>query len=147
MKTTLATEYAQEQAIRHQYDTAKTANDVNAVEAARKTYNDFAAGIENKGKVYARIYRMYSDAQKRGNTYIDLNDAIWDSQVTPIIDSLRECGIEKFTFSSSWSSAVETAWLFLQNGCHLEGLVEINGPYEDFINGGYQKAHGYLFSL
>ena len=101
-----------------------------------------------KGRKYGRTGSCTdSEAQERGNAYIDLNDTIWDDQVPALIGNLREYGIEKFTFSSTWSSAVETAWLFTQNGCRLEGLVEINGRHKAFMSDEYEKAHGYLFSI
>ena len=90
---------------------------------------------------------MYEEAKDCGNKYIDLNEVIWEEQVETTIKTLRENGIEHFTFSSTWSNAVETAWLFTQNGCRLEGLIEINTKYKDFRTGKNKKAHGYLFKV
>ena len=90
---------------------------------------------------------MYKDSQDNKNQYIDFSDAIWDNEVQSIIKTLRDNRIEKFTFSSTWSGAVRTAWLFTQNGCTLEGLTEINEGYEDFITGEMKKTPAYLFKL
>ncbi|MCD8049771.1 MAG: L-rhamnose mutarotase [Clostridia bacterium] len=103
------------------------AEDEESKEAARKKARELFAEIDAKGTTYARIYTLYAEAQERGNEYIDLHDNIWDEHVKGVIDALREYGVEKFTFSSGWSSAVETAWLFLQNGCTLEGMIELHG--------------------
>ncbi|WP_419091400.1 DUF7698 family protein, partial [Waltera sp.] len=119
-KNNFAEEYAREATIKAQYHEAEKAGNTEGQEAARNAYHELEKQIAAKGNAYARIYRLYSKAQERGNRYIDLNDTIWDEQVKPLIGSLREYGIEKFTFSSTWSSAVETAWLFTQNGCRLE---------------------------
>ena len=146
-KNIFAEEYAQEMAIKAQYHEAKKTGSKEGQEAARDAYHELEEQIAAKGNSYARIYRLYSEAQERGNEYIDLNDTIEDEQVKPLIGSLREYGIEKFIFSSTWSSAVETAWLFTQNGCRLEGLVEINSRYKAFMSEEYEKAHGYLFSI
>lgn len=146
-KNNFAEEYAREAAIKAQYHEAEKAGSKEGQEAARDAYHELEEQIAVKGNSYARIYRLYSEAQDRGNEYIDLNDTIWDEQVKPLIGSLREYGIEKFTFSSTWSSAVETAWLFTQNGCGLEGLVEINSRHKAFMSEEYEKAHGYLFSI
>lgn len=139
--------YEQELIIHQQYDAADLAGDEAGKEAARAAHKAWTEAMDAKDQTYARIYRWYSEAQERGNTYIDLNDVIWDKDVPALISSFREYGIEKFTFSSGWSSAVETAWIFLQNGCKLEGLVEINGPHKAFMSDEYEKAHGYLFSI
>ena len=146
-KNNFAEEYAQETAIKAQYHEAEKAGNTEGQEAARNAYHELEEQIAGKGNPYARIYRLYSEAQERGNAYIDLNDTIWDDQVPALIGNLREYGIEKFTFSSTWSSAVETAWLFTQNGCTLEGLVEVNSPYTNTFTGEREKAHGYLFAI
>lgn len=146
-KNNFAEEYAREVAIKAQYHEAETAGNTDGQEAARNAYQELEQQINAKGDSYARLYQLYSEARERGNEYIDLNDTIWDKQVKPLVDSLREYGVEKFTFSSTWSSAVETAWLFTQNGCRLEGLLEINSRHKAFMSGEYEKAHGYLFSI
>lgn len=146
-KNNFAEEYAKELAVKAQYDEAKKAGSTEGQEAAREAYHRLEEQIASKGNSYARIYRLYSEAQERGNEYIDLNDTIWDEQVPALIGSLREYGIERFTFSSTWSSAVETAWLFTRNGCRLEGLVEINSRHKAFMSEEYEKAHGYLFRI
>lgn len=146
-KNNFAEEYAQEQACRRRFDAAEAAGNREGQEKARDAYRRLEERILEKGEAYGRVYRLYCEAQERGNEYIDLNAAIWDDKVTLLIGSLREYGIEKFTFSSGWSSAVETAWLFTKNGCHLEGIVEINGPHKAFMSDEYEKAHGYLFAV
>ena len=64
-----------------------------------------------------------------------------------LIERLRKAGIKKFTFSSTWSSTVQTAWLFLQNGCKVEGMAEINGPSTAFMSDEYERVPAYVFSI
>lgn len=107
----------------------------------------FRADREAGREAYVKVYRLYEDAVECGNEYIDLNDAIWEKDVADLIQNLRENGVEHFTFSSTWSGAVEIAWLFTQNGCTLEGLVEINSRHTDTFTGEREKVHGYLFAI
>ncbi len=139
MKNTFAEDWEKMKELRKACYAAKESGDEGAQEAARSAYRKQRGEIEKKGAAYGRIYRAFAEAQKRGNDYIDFNEVIWDNQVAGLIESLREYGIEAFTFSSTWSSAVKTAWLFKENGCSLEGLVEINGDDE--------KAPAYLFRV
>lgn len=90
---------------------------------------------------------MYKKAKENKNQYLDLNEVIWDNEVESIIKILRDNGIKKFTFSSTWTSAIKTAWLFKQNGCTLEGLTQINEGFEDFETGEMKKISAYLFKL
>ncbi|MCD8159535.1 MAG: hypothetical protein LUD77_11855 [Clostridiales bacterium] len=65
--------------------------------------------ITAKGEDYTKLYKLYSETKERENDYIDLSDVVWERDVKPLIESFRKFGISKFTFSSTWSSAVETA--------------------------------------
>ena len=103
-------------------------------------------GIAEKGKNAIRIWEEYERALENGNDRLDLNGCIWEEDVKDLINSIRENGITEFTFSSTWSGALEVAWLFQQNGCTLAGLVEINGP-QKFFSEEHEKLHGYLFKV
>ncbi|MCD8216025.1 MAG: hypothetical protein LUC97_10365 [Clostridiales bacterium] len=136
-------DYAREQELYISFDKAEE----NEKAEIRKAHDSLWKEITAKGEDYTKLYKLYSETKERENDYIDLSDVIWDKEVKPLLDSFRKFGISKFTFSSTWSSAVETAWLFQKNGCKLEGLVEINGRHKDFMSKEYEKVHGYLFSL
>ena len=139
--------YAQVQELKKQYETAKEAGSQEGMQDARDACRALMEGIEAEGADSIRIYRLYEEARDCGNDYIDIHEVVWDKDVAGLVAALRENGISHFTFSSSWSSAVDTAWLFTQNGCGLEGLVEINSPHKAFGSEEYEKAHGYLFSI
>ncbi len=147
MKNNFAEEYAQSRINLKLYRDAQTANDAARMDKAREAHRAQEAQIEAKGAVYSRLYAKYESAQERGNEYIDWDDVIWDKDVEGFVNGLRDCGIEKFVFSSTWTSAVETAWLLQMNGCKLEGLVEINGHRNSYGLEGFEKKHGYLFSV
>ena len=147
MKNTFAEDYAAYKSIEAAYDAAELKEDEAGKEKAREDYRTWSAGIEAKGQDYTKIFRLYMDARKVGNTYIDLHDTIWDKDVKGLIEAMRALGVDHFTFSSTWSSAVETAWLFQKEGCSLEGLVEINSQHQAFMSNEYEKAHGYLFRV
>lgn len=143
----LKQDYETEQRIRAQYKAADAQNDTEGVAAARAAIRAHMKQVSAKGDSYERVYRLYCEAMERGNQHIDLREVIWDSHVAGLIQSFREYGIEHFTFSSTWSSSVETAWLFAKNGCALEGLLEINGPHQAFGSEEYEKVPAYLFAV
>lgn len=147
MKNTFAEDYRAYETIRNAYDAAELKEDEAGMEKAREDYRNWSAGIEAKGQDYTKIFRLYMDAREVGNTCIDLHDTIWDKDVKGLIGAMRALGVDRFTFSSTWSSAVETAWLFQKEGCILEGLVEINSQHKAFMSDEYEKAHGYLFRV
>lgn len=130
---------------------AKKAFDTATTEAekaeARALYKTAGAEITALGEIACRIYREYETSRDSGNDYLDISEAVWDKDVESLITCLRDNGIEHFTFSSKWGSAVETAWLFQQNGCTLEGLIEINSHFTKWDSDEHEKAHGYLFRV
>ena len=116
-------------------------------DAARAIYKQATAKLDGLSNTAQRIWSAYETAKDCGNEYLDLNDTIRDDTVEDLVACMKECGIEAFTFSSTWSSAVETAWLFQKAGCILAGLIEINSQHKAFMSDEYEKAHGYLFKL
>ena len=116
-------------------------------DAARAIYKQATAKLDGLSKTEKRIWSAYETAKDCGNEYLDLHGTIRDDTVEDLVACMKECGIEAFTFSSTWSSAVETAWLFQKAGCTLSGLIEINSQHKAFMSDEYEKAHGYLFKL
>lgn len=136
--------YAQVQEANRVYKAATTEADK---ERARAIYHEATDAIEALGDIACRVWREYEVSRDSGNTYLDINDVVWDKDVEGLISCMRDNGIDHFTFSSGWSSAVETAWLFQKKGCCLEGLIEINSRHKDIFTGEQEKAHAYLFSI
>ena len=116
-------------------------------DAARALYKQVTTKLDGLSSTEQRIWRAYETAKDCGNEYIDLNDAIRDEAVEGLVACMKEYGIEAFTFSSTWSSAVETAWLFQKAGCTLAGLLEINSQHKAFMSDEYEKVHCYLFKV
>ena len=143
MKNIFTETYNKIEELKIQFDAATTEEEK---ESLRAKYHETMKGIEEQGSTAMQIWREYEKALENGNERLDLNDCIWDKDVKNLIDCIRENGITEFTFSSSWSGAVDTAWLFQQNGCILAGLVEINGGEKTFSEE-CEKLHAYLFKV
>ena len=116
-------------------------------EKARLKYSKVEKALKEHNIDFRKIWTMYDKAKENKNQYIDFNDNIWNSEVEYLVKILRDNGIKKFTFSSGWSDAVKTAWLFTKNGCILEGLIQINSSLESFKTGEKIKIPAYLFKV
>ena len=146
MKHTLEQVYTREQKLERAYEAAKAAGDEAGMEKARNEYQTMNKEVlETEDADFGFAYRLYKQMKECGNKFIDLSIAIHDEVGT--LQTLRKYGFEHFTFSSGWSSAVESAWIFQQNGCRLEGLIELNSIHKDWTTGEREKVHGYLFSI
>ena len=147
MKNQFAEEFARFCQIKEQYLAAKEACDEVGMTAARTEMAALNDSIAAKGQTYRNLYSLYESVQERGNEHIDLCECHDYRDEAALIASFRELGIETFTFSSRYSSAVESAWMFIQNGCTLKGMVEINSNTKKWEGEGYEKCPAYLFSV
>lgn len=116
-------------------------------ETARELYKEATAKIEDLTEIEKCVWDAYAGAKDRGNEYLDFNDLTQAELVEDLVKCLRDCGIKAFTLSSSWSSAVEIAWLFQEAGCSVAGLVELNSPFKACMSDEFEKVHGYLFNV
>lgn len=139
--------YKEIQKAKKTYSAAEETHDTEGLDVARSLYKKAAASLEGLTGVDITIWIAYECARDCGNDYLDLNDNISDEEVSELVTRMKAYGFEAFTFSSTWSSAVETAWLFQKAGCVLAGLVEINSQHKAFGSNEYEKVHGYLFKL
>ena len=147
MNRLFAETYAKDQEIEARYDAAELKNDQAAMEQARTDHFALEASIQAQGKPFELLYSLYAAAMKVGNQYSDISELHEYQDAATLIASFRKYGVEAFTFSSGWSSAVESAWTFLQNGCALAGMVEINGPHKAFGSDTYEKRPAFLFRV
>ena len=146
MKHTLEQVYTREEELERAYEASKAAGDEAGIEKARNEYKAMNKEVlETEDADFGFAYRLYKQMKECGNKFIDLSIVIHDEVGT--LQTLRKYGFEHFTFSSGWSSAVESAWIFQQNGCRLEGLIELNSIHKDWTTGEREKVHGYLFSI
>ena len=124
----------------------QSATDEAGKEAARADYKAWAESIEAKGKAYADTFRIYKDARDNGNDLLNISEPWQTRDVAGLIANLKAFGVTEFTFSSSWSGAVNTSWEFLQNGCELAGMTEVyNGLTDWHMN--RETTPAYLFRI
>lgn len=131
MKNKLETLYAIKRSLIDNYDMYDECSDGEEKDWLQtwmsEKYSDLMSSINQEGKVFAYIFGAYTDSMKEGNEYINFKDNVNynESDAPDIVACLRENEVEYFTFSSSWSSALDSAWKFTQCGCTIVGMTEI----------------------
>lgn len=121
--------YEQLEMLKKQYEAEETEE---GKEGVRTSVRNIQNQIQEEGQTFVRIFNQYETARDNGNKDLDLSEAIWDKDVPGIMECLKKNGIKQFTYSSTWSGAVETAWLLTENGCQLKGMQIINSTYDRF---------------
>lgn len=114
---------------------------------AREHYNMALESIKGLDSTEQTLWDAYQLSRDCSNEYIDISFPLSDEKAQKLIECMKKYGFEAFTFSSSWSDAVETAWVFKKAGCSIEGLIEINSAQPAFLSEGFEKTHGYLFRI
>ena len=147
MKNTFEAIYKQIEELKARFQTAKAEKNTEAMDQVRAEREALGKSIEAKGADFALMYDYYEDARQRGNEHIDISECYEYRDEAALIASFRACGIHSFTFSSRWSSAVEAAWAFIQNGCTLKGMIEINAKTKTWDGDSYEKCPAFLFIL
>lgn len=147
MKKQLLEDLRRNQKIKEAYEAADKTNNEIGKEEARIAIKALRESIANKGKSYSFAFEHLEEAEERGNQYIDISEPYEYRSVESLLKTLKETGIEYFTFSSGWSSAVETAFEFTKNGCTLEGMMEINSQHKAFMSEEFEKMPAYIFKI
>ena len=127
--------YGRNEELERTFAAAEKAGDAAAMDACQDAYQDLLQEVRAEGEAFGDMMRLYSDMKKHGNSHLDLSG------------TYQEFGVTEFTFSSSWSSAIQVAWAFTQMGCTLKGMTEINGSGRKFMSKEYEKVPAFLFSL
>ena len=144
MKNAFLETYKATKALATRLEAAATEEEKDLV---RKEYKDVIAWLYEDGDAACQIWPSCRRSYNNGNLLIDLDDNVSKDNVSEIVSCLRNNGVTKFTFSSTWSGAIESAWLFQQNGCTLVGLVEVIGDNLLPHSNEHEKMPALLFKL
>ena len=115
-------------------------------EEARRLLDETISEIKSLDFYTVHIWREYKNARDCGNNRLNLSEIVWEHQVSDIVACMKANGIKEFTFSSTYSEALGTAWLFQQEGCTMEGMVKIFSTYTDAF-GEHTEVPALLFRI
>lgn len=144
----LEEDYSRYEAINEAYKAAGESEE--AGKKARAKYQELLEEVRTEGKDYGNLMRLYTEMKERGNAYIDIKDPSEYRDEAHMIETMRTYGIKAFTFTSGWSSAMESLWELEQAGAKNQGMVEVNGSKTyDFSKKEetFEKKHGFLFTI
>ena len=115
------------------------------MDACQDSHQNLLQEVRVEGEAFGDMMRLYSEMKQQGNSRLDLSGTYRKPE--EIIRIFRDFGVKEFTFSSTWSSAIQVSWAFTQLGCTLEGMIEIYGSGRKFMSNEYEKVPAFLFSL
>ena len=129
------------------YFTIKNSEDKAEQAEARERLRRIENDVNAAGGMYKTIFTLLYTQIKTGNAYIDISEPfIYSGHEEELINAFREYGIYYFTFSSQWSNAGRSAYVFKQKGATVENLIEVYTGQESF-DGQKEKAPAYIFRV
>ena len=118
----------------------------NAIRMAFEAFNEEMQKLDEEISGFGFIYRVVKTAKECGNELIDICEPIHFISEEELAEAFKAFGIEKFTMSSTWSSAIEVAYKFDKAGYKVSGITEINDRFEDF-HGNRKMIPALMFEL
>lgn len=137
--------YQRHEELERKFDAAEKAGDTKVMDACQDSHQNLLQEVRVEGEAFGDMMRLYSEMKQQGNSRLDLSGTYRKPE--EIIRIFRDFGVKEFTFSSTWSSAIQVSWAFTQLGCTLEGMIEIYGSGRKFMSNEYEKVPAFLFSL
>lgn len=137
--------YERHEELERKLDAAENDGNTRAIEACQKGHQELLEEVRAEREAFGDMMRLYSEMKQQGNSRLDLSGTYRKPE--EVIRIFRDFGVTEFTFSSTWSSAIQTSWAFTQLGCTLKGMTEVHGTKRDFQTGEYEKVPAFLFSL
>ncbi len=110
------------QEYRDAYEARRNATTKEEKELAWEKMDEFDTKFDGESRAFIEAWRDYRNSMDMGYKYLDCENPSRDA--TEYAKVLKDNGIKKFTFSSTWSGAVEDAWKFQSAGYRIEGVTK-----------------------
>ena len=85
--------------------------------------------------------------KETGNKLLDFDEAITDTEIPEIVDTLIRMKEKQFTVSSRFSGLIDTLKGFEKYGAYIVSLTEINSIHKDFKTGERKKTSAILMEI
>ena len=72
-----------------------------------------------------KAYRAWAASVSRGNEEPELDDFLWDQEVSDFVDTLRKAGIESFTITDRSTALMGNLHALAAEGGTIEGLCMV----------------------
>ena len=85
--------------------------------------------------------------KETGNRLLDFNEAITDSEIPEIVDTLLRMKEKQFTISSEFSGLIRTLKEFEKYNAHILSLTEVNSIHKDFETDEHERIPALLIEF
>lgn len=130
------------------YDKATEAEKEVLRNEYKEIMDEVEKACENYGdkSIAAILWHAYENMRERGNEYIDF-DMVSEDIAAELANAMKENGVKTFTYSSSWSSALNEGLIFKEMGYRVVDVVEINSGHMAWGDKKREKIPAYVFTI
>ena len=94
-----------------------------------------------------KAYRAWASSLSRQEDELEMDDFLWDREVSDFIGTLRRAGIDTFIYTNQSTAAMKNLFAFAAEGCMMTGLCTITRHEDRWGNGELAEVMGIRFKL
>ena len=72
-----------------------------------------------------KAYRAWASSIGRQEDEVEMDDFLWDREVSDFVDTLRRAGFATFVYTNQSTAVMENLHRFAAEGCRMEGLCTV----------------------
>ena len=72
-----------------------------------------------------KAYRAWASSVCRREDEVEMDDFLWDREVSDFVDTLRRAGFATFVYTNQSTAVMENLHRFAAEGCRMEGLCTV----------------------
>ena len=95
----------------------------------------------------SKAYRAWAQSLSRKEDEVEMDDFLWEKEVTDFIETLRKAGIETFVYTNQSTAVMENLHQFAAAGCTMQGLCTITRQESRWGDEEPYEVMGIRFSL
>ena len=94
-----------------------------------------------------KAYRAWATSISRQEDELEMDDFLWDKEVSNFVEALRSAGIETFVYTNQSTAVMENLHAFAAAGCTMTGLCTITRRENRWGEEEPYEVQGIRFSL
>ena len=88
-------------------------------------YEEDKAAIFPLPQGACRAYRAWAQSLSRKEDELEMDDFLWEKEVTDFVDTLRKAGVDTFVYTNQSTACMENLHQLAAAGCTMQGLCTI----------------------
>ena len=94
-----------------------------------------------------KAYRAWATSISRQEDELEMDDFLWEKEVSDFVETLRSAGIESFVYTNQSTAVMENLHAFAAAGCSMTGLCTITRRENRWGEEEPYEVQGVRFSL